>query len=180
MGCILGNFKFRSQQPHGLQPRQIRVAAPGPGAPVPRLPRVAARPRAEDGAHPWTQRHRPEHTQTWPMHLRDFQRFLVEEERGAAVRSEHASHLAEGRAVKFRETTSRRVLPVEGRAADDLCATSASGAPDSSSLSHFSVMTRPCWLGRAARNRHRHAIEQASRRWRGGRRGDSDERTVKF
>ena len=28
-------------------------------------------------------------------------------------------------------------------------------------------------LGRAARNRHRHAIEQASRRWRGGRRGNS-------
>jgi len=27
-------------------------------------------------------------------------------------------------------------------------------------------MTRPSWLGRAARNRHRHAIEQASRRWR--------------
>jgi len=27
--------------------------------------------------------------------------------------------------------------------------------------------------GRAARNRHRHAIEQASRRWRGGRRDDS-------
>ena len=38
--------------------------------------------------------------------------------------------------------------------------TSASGA-----LSHFSAMTRPSWLGRAARNRHRHAIEQASRRW---------------
>jgi hypothetical protein len=37
----------------------------------------------------------------------------------------------------------------------------------------FSAMTRPSWLGRAARNRHRHAIEQASRRWRGGRRGDS-------
>ena len=34
-------------------------------------------------------------------------------------------------------------------------------------------MTRPSWLGRAVRNRHRHAIEQASRRWRGGRRGDS-------
>ena len=33
---------------------------------------------------------------------------------------------------------------------------------------HFSAMTRPTWLGRAARNRHRHAIEQASRRWRGG------------
>ena len=30
-------------------------------------------------------------------------------------------------------------------------------------------MTRPCWLSRAVRNRHRHAIEQASRRWRGGR-----------
>ena len=44
--------------------------------------------------------------------------------------------------------------------------TSASGAPDNSSLSHFSAMTRPSWLGRAARNRHRHAIEQASRRWR--------------
>ena len=46
--------------------------------------------------------------------------------------------------------------------------TSASGA-----LSHFSAMTRPSWLSRAARNRHRHAIEQASRRWRGGRRCDS-------
>ena len=34
-------------------------------------------------------------------------------------------------------------------------------------------MTRPSWLGRAVRNQNRHAIEQASRRWRGGRRGDS-------
>ena len=34
-------------------------------------------------------------------------------------------------------------------------------------------MTRPSWLGRAARNRHRDAIEQASRRWLGGRRDDS-------
>ena len=34
-------------------------------------------------------------------------------------------------------------------------------------------MTLPSWLGRAARNRHRHAIEQSSRRWRGGRRDDS-------
>ena len=34
-------------------------------------------------------------------------------------------------------------------------------------------MTRPSWLGRAVRNRHRHAIEQASRRWRGGRRDDA-------
>ena len=37
--------------------------------------------------------------------------------------------------------------------------TSVSGA-----LSHFSAMTRPPWLGRAVRNRHRHAIEQALRR----------------
>ena len=42
-----------------------------------------------------------------------------------------------------------------------------------SSLSHFSAMTRPSWLGRAVRNRHRHAIEQASRRLRGGRLDDS-------
>ena len=34
-------------------------------------------------------------------------------------------------------------------------------------------MTRPSWLARAARNRHCHAIEPASRRWRGGRRDDS-------
>ena len=51
--------------------------------------------------------------------------------------------------------------------------TSASGAPDNSLLSHFSATTRPSWLGRAARNRDRHAIEQASRRWRGGQRDDS-------
>ena len=41
-------------------------------------------------------------------------------------------------------------------------------------------MTWPCWLRRAARNRHRHAIEQASRRWRGGRRGDSGRTRRKF
>ena len=35
---------------------------------------------------------------------------------------------------------------------------------------HFSAMTLPCWLRRASRNQHRHAIEQASHRWRGGRR----------
>jgi len=67
-------------------------------------------------------------------------------------------------------------LGAEEKAAEivDACAetNSASGAPDNSSLSHFSAMTRPSWLGRAVRNRHRHAIEQASRRWRGGRRVD--------
>ena len=51
--------------------------------------------------------------------------------------------------------------------------TSASGAPDNSSLSHFSAMTRLSWLDRAVRNSPRHAVEQASRRWRGGRRDDS-------
>ena len=35
------------------------------------------------------------------------------------------------------------------------------------------IKTLPYGLGRAMRNRHRHAIEQASRRWRGGRRDDS-------
>jgi hypothetical protein len=44
---------------------------------------------------------------------------------------------------------------------------------DNSSLSHFPATTRPSWLGRAVRNRHRHAIEQASRRWRAGRCDDS-------
>ena len=47
------------------------------------------------------------------------------------------------------------------------------GCTDNSSLSHFSAMTRPSWLGRAVSNRPRHAIEQASRRWRGVRRDDS-------
>ena len=51
--------------------------------------------------------------------------------------------------------------------------TSASGAPDNSSLSHFSATAWPPRLGRAVRNEHHHAIEQASRRWRGGRRDDS-------
>ena len=41
-------------------------------------------------------------------------------------------------------------------------------------------MTWPRWLRRAVRNRHRHAIEQAARRWRGGRRGDSRRRRRKF
>ena len=41
---------------------------------------------------------------------------------------------------------------------------SASGAPDNSSLSHFSAMAQPSWLDRAARNEHHHVIEQASRR----------------
>ena len=41
-------------------------------------------------------------------------------------------------------------------------------------------MTQPSSLGRAVRNRHRHAIEQASRRWRGGRREDSARTRRKF
>ena len=46
--------------------------------------------------------------------------------------------------------------------------------------SHFSAMTPPSWLGRAVRNRHHHAIEQALRRWRGGRRVDSARTRRKF
>ena len=38
---------------------------------------------------------------------------------------------------------------------------------------HLSAMTRPCWLRRVVANQHRHAIEQASRRWRGRGRDDS-------
>ena len=58
---------------------------------------------------------------------------------------------------------------VEGPSEPVWKSTSVSGAPDNSPLSHFSAMTLPCWLRRAVRNRHRHAIEQASRRWREGR-----------
>ena len=47
------------------------------------------------------------------------------------------------------------------------------GCTDNSSLSHFSAMAWPSWLGRAVRYQHHHATEQASRRWRGGRRDDS-------
>ena len=41
-------------------------------------------------------------------------------------------------------------------------------------------MTRPSWFGRAPRNPHRHAIEQATRRWRGGRRDDLARTRRKF
>ena len=41
--------------------------------------------------------------------------------------------------------------------------TSVSGAPDNSSPSHFSEMTRPSWLDRAVRNRHRHTGTAARR-----------------
>ena len=58
--------------------------------------------------------------------------------------------------------------------------TSASGAPENSSLSRFSAMKLPSWLSRAAKNRHRHAVEQASHRWRGGRRDVQHEHAVKF
>ena len=59
--------------------------------------------------------------------------------------------------------------------------TSASGAPNNSSLSHFSgMMAWPRWLGREVRNRHHHAMEQVSRRWRGDRRGYSGRTRPKF
>jgi hypothetical protein len=48
------------------------------------------------------------------------------------------------------------------------------------STSASGALTRPSWLGRAVRNRHRHAIEQASRRWRGRRRDDSARTRRKF
>ena len=54
------------------------------------------------------------------------------------------------------------------------------GCTDNSSRSHFSAMAWPRWLRRAVRNRHGHAIEQASRRWRERRRGDSGRTRRKF
>jgi hypothetical protein len=45
---------------------------------------------------------------------------------------------------------------------------------------HFSAMTWPRWFRRAVMNRHRHAIDQASRRWRGERRGYSGRTRRKF
>ena len=62
---------------------------------------------------------------------------------------------------------SAKVKALEERAECCVEINQCVGCTDNSSLSHFSVMTRPSWLGRAARKRHRHAIEQASRRWRG-------------
>jgi hypothetical protein len=44
----------------------------------------------------------------------------------------------------------------------------------------LSATTWPRWLRQAVRNRHRHAIKQVSRRWRGGRRGDSGRTRRKF
>ena len=53
----------------------------------------------------------------------------------------------------------RKIGQVTPRSPTVWKSTSASGAP--------------CWIGRAVMNLHRYAIEQASRRWRGGRREDS-------
>ena len=96
-----------------------------------------------------------------------------------------ASVAGEGelKAFEYADTYGDRDVVVYGGDADLVAmalsrcpvwkSSSASGAPENSSLSHFSAMTRPSWLGRAEKNRHRHAIEQASRRQRGGRRDDS-------
>ena len=47
----------------------------------------------------------------------------------------------------------------------DLCGNQpVSRVHDDPSQTHFSATTRSCWLRRAVRNRHRHAIEQVSRR----------------
>ena len=41
-------------------------------------------------------------------------------------------------------------------------------------------MRLPCWLRRVVGDPYRHAVEKASRRWRGGRRDDSAEHAVNF
>ena len=68
------------------------------------------------------------------------------------------------RAAQLFSVVERGTSSLEDTEGLGLCekSTSASGAPDNSSLSHFSAMARPSWLRRAVRNRHRHAIEQAS------------------
>ena len=58
--------------------------------------------------------------------------------------------------------------PARGRAGRDVWKSTSVSV----SLS-LPATTWPRWLRRAVRNRHRHAIEQVSRRWRGGRRDDS-------
>ena len=75
------------------------------------------------------------------------------------------------RAAQLFSVVERGTSSLEDTEGLGLCekSTSASGAPDNSSLSHFSAMTWLRWTRRAMRNRHRHAIEQAARRWRGGR-----------
>ena len=91
---------------------------------------------------------------------RSFNSFVEAMEKG------EATHLfaVDPRKIKSAKCPSRRFLTVrqikQSRRVHD------------SSLSHFSAMTRPSRLGRAVRT-HRQAIEQASRRWRGGRRDDS-------
>ena len=72
----------------------------------------------------------------------------------------HRSNLAYV-GVEFQETKARAGKTAQSwslKSGAVWKSTSASGAPDNSSLSHFSAMTRPSWL----RNRHYHAIEQAS------------------
>ena len=107
-----------------------------------------------------------------PRHSRIF---ACRRTRGGPTRPPRASGLREtrNRQDSITQAWTPEELAYAARVSDCVETTSASGAPDNSSLSHFSAMTRPSWLGPAVRNRHRHAIEQASRRWRGGRRGDS-------
>ena len=140
-------------------------------APAPAAPAAAAAPR----------RRRPAfgsaHVSQRP------QCALARHETAAKLQAIRVSPTRGGPRHRFRETINRQdsvtqawtpeELAYAARVSDCVETISASGAPDNSSLSHFSAMTRPSWLGPAVRNRHRHAIEQASRRWRGGRRGDS-------
>ena len=88
----------------------IRIARRLAQAPVPRLPRVAVGPRAEDGAHPRAQRHRSQYgpgrslRDPASMQARAISEHAISRRGGARrdpCRSEHAPHLAEGRAVKF-------------------------------------------------------------------------------
>ena len=156
------------------------VGAPRPPRPAFGRPRLSphirqkqSRQRRECSSANWRARARWTYRGAFPTVRRGSMdgsvTLWLEQKRGRspARNSEHRASVS----VRTSGGASPSRLCAEERRVDK--STSASGAPDNSSLSHFSAMTRPSWLGRAVRNRHRHAIEQASRRWRGGRRDDS-------
>ena len=86
-----------------------------------------------------------------------------------------AAHDSEFRITATSEDGTCREFTL-GEAASDCGAFLCGNQP----VCRVHAMTWPRWFRRAVRNRHRHAIEQASRRWRGDRRADSGRTRRKF
>ena len=82
----------------------------------------------------------------------------------AIQRRDCEAAVAQVRATTLQITTQEQKLLNYRKSVTVWKSTSVAGAPDNSSLSHSSAMTRPTWLGRAARNRHR--ADVASMAWR--------------